>query len=33
VETTIKEVGQYLEQQAKLGTPITYISESLDGGW
>lgn len=24
VETTIKEVGQYLEEQAKLGTPITY---------
>lgn len=22
--TTIKEVGQYLEQQAKLGSPITY---------
>jgi hypothetical protein len=24
VETTIKEVGQFLEQQAKLGSPITY---------
>jgi hypothetical protein len=24
VETSIKEVGQYLEEQAKLGTPITY---------
>jgi hypothetical protein len=24
VDTTIKDVGQFLEQQAKLGTPITY---------
>jgi hypothetical protein len=24
VETTIKDVGQFLEQQAKLGAPITY---------
>jgi hypothetical protein len=24
METTIKDVGQFLEQQAKLGTPITY---------
>jgi hypothetical protein len=24
VKTTMKEVGQYLEEQAKLGTPITY---------
>jgi hypothetical protein len=24
VETTIKQVGQYLEEQAKLGEPITY---------
>jgi hypothetical protein len=24
VETTIKEVGQHLKQQATLGTPITY---------
>ncbi len=24
VETTIKDVGRFLEDQAKLGTPITY---------
>jgi hypothetical protein len=24
MQTTIKDIGQFLEQQAKLGTPITY---------